>query len=84
MATKKKMTFEQSMGRLDEIVKTLENGTAPLEESLALFEEGTGLVAACSKILEEAEQKVVKLRKGDNGEPVELPFTESKGGDGVD
>ena len=84
MATKKKMTFEQSMGRLDEIVKTLENGTAPLEESLALFEEGTGLVAACSKILEEAEQKVVKLKKGSDGEPVELPFTEAKGGDGGD
>ncbi len=81
MATKKKMSFEQSMGRLDEIVKTLENGTAPLEESLALFEEGTGLVAACSKILDEAEQKVVKLKKGENGEPVELPFTEAKGGD---
>lgn len=76
MATKKKMNFEQSMARLDEIVKLLESGTAPLEESLALFEEGTGLAAACSKILDEAEQKVVKLKKGPDGEAAELPFEE--------
>ena len=57
---KDKMSFEDSVKRLDEIVKLLERGDAPLSESL----------------LNEAEQKVVKLRKGQDGEPEELPFGE--------
>lgn len=70
----KKLTFEQSMARLDEIVHHLESGDMPLNDTLALFEEGTALVASCSKMLDEAEQKVVKLKKGADGNPVELPF----------
>ena len=62
--------------RLDEIVKQLERGDAPLSESLKLFEEGTALISNCDTLLSEAEQKVVKLRKGQNGEPEELPFGE--------
>ncbi|MDR1132151.1 MAG: exodeoxyribonuclease VII small subunit [Oscillospiraceae bacterium] len=77
---KNKLGFEQSMDRLDAIVKRLETGEAPLNDSLALFEEGTALIASCAKLLDEAEQKVVMLRKGENGEPEELPFG---GGDGV-
>lgn len=67
-------TFEQSLARLGEIVGQLEKGEAPLAESLALFEEGTALITACTKLLDEAEQKVVKLRKGADGSPEELPF----------
>ena len=67
-------TFEQSLSRLEEIVRLLERGDAPLSESLGLFEEGAGLVKTCSKLLDEAEQKVVQLRKGPDGEPEELPF----------
>ena len=74
----KKMNFEKSLQRLDEIVKSLEKGDAPLDESLKLFEEGTGLIAACEKMLGEAEQKVVKLRKGADGEPEELPFDDAE------
>ena len=70
----KNKTFEQSMTRLEEIVRTMERGEAPLEESLKLFEEGAALIAACGKMLDEAEQKVVKLKKGPDGEPIELPF----------
>ena len=40
----KKVTFEQAMARLEEIVKQLEQGDAPLEDALALFEEGTRLM----------------------------------------
>lgn len=72
----KKLTFEQSVERLDAIVKQLEKGEAALSDSLALFEEGTALVKSCAKMLDEAEQKVVKLRKGADGEPVEEPFKE--------
>lgn len=73
---KDKMSFEDSVKRLDEIVKLLERGDAPLSESLKLFEEGTSLISNCDTLLNEAEQKVVKLRKGQYGEPEELPFGE--------
>lgn len=73
---KGKPSFEQSIKRLDEIVKLLEKGDAPLSESLKLFEEGTALISNCNGLLNEAEQKVVKLRKGADGEPEELPFEE--------
>ena len=71
---KKKPDFEQSIARLGEIVKQLEKGDAKLSDSLSLFEEGTALIANCESLLSEAEQKVVKLKKGSDGEPVELPF----------
>ena len=71
---KDERTFEQKLERLEQIVKLLEKGDAPLAESLGLFEEGTGLIRDCSKQLDEAEQKVVKLRKGPDGAPVEEPF----------
>ncbi len=79
MAAKKK-TFEESIARLDEIVKLLEKGEQPLDEALALYEEGAGLAKACQKQLDAAEQKVVKLQKGPDGEPVEHDFlTEEQG-----
>ena len=69
----KKMTFEQQLARLEESVAALEKGDAQLADSLALFEEGTKLIAACSKQLDQAEQQGVKLMKGAGGAPVELP-----------
>ena len=70
----KKMTFEQQIARLEEIVSALEQGDVQLADSLALFEEGTKLISACTKQLDQAEQQVVKLMKGPDGAPVELPF----------
>ena len=70
----KKVTFEQQLARLEEIVAALEKGDAPLADSLALFEEGTKLIAACSKQLDQAEQQVVRLMKGADGAAVEMPF----------
>ncbi len=66
------------MARLEEIVATLEKGDATLEASMALFEEGTKLAAACSKQLDAAEQKVVKLTQGAGGSPAEQPFEEER------
>ena len=74
----KKLTFEQQIQRLEEIVAALEKGDAQLADSLALLEEGTKLIAACSKQLDQAEQQVVKLMKGPDGAPVELPFEEQE------
>ena len=73
---RKKLSFEESMKRLEEIVFHLEKGDIPLQESIAYFEEGTRLLSDCSSMLDEAEQLVVKLRKGNDGEPEELPFEE--------
>ena len=72
----KKLSFEESLAKLEEIVRHLEKGDLPLSESLKLFEDGTALLASCSKMLDEAEQKVVKLRKGSDRSPVETPFEE--------
>ena len=69
-------TFEQQLTRLGEIVRQLERGDAALADSLKLFEEGAALVAACTRELDEAEQRIVKLRAGADGEPVEEPFEE--------
>lgn len=51
------LTFEQAMQRLEEIVSLLEDGKAPLNESMALFEEGTKLSAYLSQLLDTAEQR---------------------------
>lgn len=58
---KEKMTFEQEMDRLEEIVSLLENGQAPLDEMMKLYEEGAKLVAACSSKLDKAKLKVKQL-----------------------
>lgn len=70
----KEMSFEASLKRIDEIVKSLEKGDVTLSDSMKLFEEGTALIRRCGDMLDQAEQKVVKLRKGPDGEPEELPF----------
>ena len=70
----KKMSFEQSVDRLQEIVAALDKGDAPLADSLKLFEEGTKLVSSCTAMLEQAEQKVVKLVKSADETPTEEPF----------
>lgn len=61
------MTFEQAMARLEQIVITLEGGRCSLDESLKLFEEGTALTAYCSKQIQEAEQKIIKLTAVESG-----------------
>ncbi len=70
----KNVTFEQSMTRLEQIVRALERGDAPLEESLKLFEEGTALVRSCSELLDQAQLQVKKVMVGLNGAPMEGVF----------
>ena len=67
----KKKTFEQSMSRLEEIVAALEKGDAPLKESLALFQEGTRLISACGKALDQAQQQLKLLVQGEDGPELE-------------
>ncbi len=67
------------MTRLEEIVRLLEGGTLPLEESLALFEEGVKLSRRCLTVLNEAERKVERLvGQGERTEPFDLPDAEAE------
>jgi exodeoxyribonuclease VII small subunit len=67
----KKMSFEDAFGRLNEIVKTLEEGDVPLEESMKLYEEGMRLGGLCRSILVEAEERMKRLAKEGGGRPSE-------------
>jgi len=72
--TPEELTFERAVARIDEIVRLLERGDAPLDESLTLFEEGAKLIKTAGKMLDEAEQTVVRLQKGEDGKPIESLF----------
>lgn len=74
MASRKKPSFEQAMSRLEEIVGSLERGEASLEESMALFEEGTKLSGLLHEMIEKAEQKITVLTQDKNGDLEEEPF----------
>ena len=76
--SRKSVTFEESMTRLDGIVKALEAGDVPLEESMKLFEEGTKLSAYLSQLLDTAEQKVTMMTVRDGAE-TEIPFDTQEG-----
>ena len=78
MAENKEKTFEEAMARLEEIVRALDGGSAGLDDSLGLFEEGIALVKLCNAKLEGAEQKVKLLAKGENGELEETDFVGGK------
>ncbi len=64
------MSFEQSLARLDEIVKLLEGGNAPLEQSMKLYEEGIALVRFCNGELDKTESKIKLLRQDGDGQIV--------------
>ena len=72
--SQKNPTFEENMQRLEQIVRAMERGEVPLEESLKLFQEGTELVRTCGKLLDEAQLQVKKIAVAQDGNPVEEGF----------
>lgn len=72
----KKQSFEEKMFRLEQIVRAMERGDVPLEESLKLFQEGTALVQSCGKLLDDAQLQVKQISVGADGAPVEEAFHE--------
>ncbi len=74
--SKKNPSFEENMNRLEQIVRAMERGEVPLEESLELFREGTELVRACGKLLDDAEQQVTKIVTQADGSPAEEVFSD--------
>lgn len=59
------MTFESALKRLEEIVKILEKGEIPLEDSISLFEEGISLKKFCQEKLDSAEKKIKIISEGE-------------------
>ena len=70
------MSFEAQMARLEQIVRAMERGDVPLDESLKLFQEGTELVRSCGKLLDEAQLQVKKVMTAADGSPVLEDFTD--------
>ncbi len=72
------MNFETSVKRLEEIVRLLENGDAPLEELMNLYEEAVKLTKVCNKLIAEAEKKIKILVDDGAGGKVKQDFTSSE------
>ena len=67
--SQKNQTFESSLSNLEKIVRRLEEGDLPLEESLKLFEDGVRLSRECHERLNQAERRIEVLLKDENGNP---------------
>jgi len=76
--SKKSKTFEESMSRLEQIVRAMERGDVPLEESLKLFQEGTELVKTCTKLLDDAQLHIKKVMTAADGSPVMEDFADDE------
>ena len=72
----KNNSFESNLQRLEQIVRAMERGDVALDESLKLFQEGTELVRACGKLLDEAELQVKTIMAGPDGKPVQEDFAD--------
>ena len=70
----KNQSFEENMQRLELIVRKMEQGDVPLEESLKLFQEGTDLVRKCTELLDKAQLQVTLVTNGQDGLPTEEDF----------
>jgi exodeoxyribonuclease VII small subunit len=66
--------FEAQLASLERIVRELERGDLPLEQSLELFEQGVKLSRECQERLNEAERRVEVLLRGGDGSTIVVPF----------
>ena len=73
--SQKNPTFEENMKRLELIVRKMEQGDVPLEESLMLFQEGTELVRKCTELLDNAQLQIKMVTSSSDGSPVEEDFS---------
>jgi exodeoxyribonuclease VII small subunit len=65
----KKLTFERAIEELETIVKRLEDGKVPLEESVAIYERGEALKRRCEELLRQAEARVDKITLDSSAKP---------------
>ncbi len=64
-----KLSFEDSIKRLKDIVDSIEQGEIPLQDSLEQYEQGMGLIKHCRGILQQAEKRIEKISKTDQDDP---------------
>ncbi len=76
-ATLDALSFEDALGELETIVRNLETGKAPLEDSIALYERGMSLKDHCEAKLRAAKAKIEKITPGENGQLTTQPFDET-------
>ncbi len=74
------ISFEEALKRLEEVVARLEKGNLPLDESLALFQEGMDLVKRCEALLEAAEERIEMLIQ-EGGGLKRVPFPSGENGE---
>jgi len=65
----KTLSFERALEELESIVKRLEDGKVPLEESVIIYERGEALKRRCEELLRQAEARVDKITIDANGQP---------------
>ncbi len=65
----KQLSFERAIEELESIVKRLEEGKVPLEESVAIYERGESLKRRCEELLRQAEARVDKITTDASGRP---------------
>jgi len=65
----KRLTFERAIEELESIVKRLEDGKVPLEESVTIYERGEALKRRCEELLRQAEARVDKITTDAGGQP---------------
>ncbi len=65
----KKLSFEKAIEELESIIKRLEEGKVPLEESVAIYERGETLKRRCEELLKQAEARVEKITLDASGKP---------------
>lgn len=64
------LSFEQALARLEEIVRLLERGEAPLDQSIDLYQEGDRLKRLCEARLRHAQARIERIALGEDGQPV--------------
>ncbi len=69
------MSFEDALGELEQIVRTLEQGTAPLDQSIELYQRGDRLKRHCEARLQSAQERIEQISLGPDGKPLgSVPF----------
>ena len=69
------LSFEAALARLEEIVRTLEKGEAPLDQSIELYQEGERLKRHCEARLKDAQARIEQIALGPDGQPAGMkPF----------
>ena len=76
MAAKKKLTFEEQLEKVEELIGQMEDGSMSLDVTLKRYEEGMAMISAMEKELKSAQQRLTVLRKGADGQDEEVALEE--------